>query len=499
MALAMVKFLMHYLLYNSSYDLQRDEYLYLDQANHMAWGFMEVPPALSLQAYLTLLMGNGLFWIKFWPVVCGALTVLVTGRIVLELGGGLFAQALACLSVIVSAYMRLNMLFQPNSLEVLLWTTSFLLLVRYIHTQKPACLLWLGVLFGLGLLNKYSAVFFIVGTLVGLLLTPYRTLLWNKTLYLAALITFVLFLPNLLWQLTHNIPFLYHMALLSKHQLQHVQTSDFLKDQLLMCFPVLFVWTVGLVAIFVVKSLRKYLLVGIIYLTVMGILIIFHGKNYYTLGLYPVLLAFGSLVWERSTKQGWQYWLRPALLIIPLALLIPLFPLLYPIWSPEKTEVFARNFKELGLLRWEDGKDHPLPQDYADMLGWQELAEKVAATYQKLPEPERKQTIIVCANYGQAGAINYYGQKYHLPQAYSTEASYLLWIPDEPPFKNIIIVDDEPDPIEAHFKYYKEESRIENPYAREKDTQIVLALDADNAIKKAFYLEIKEKKRPFGL
>jgi hypothetical protein len=497
LAFAALKFLLHYLLYHPVYELHRDEYLYLDQANHLAWGFLEVPPAQSIQAWLTMMLGNSFFWVKFWPVGWGTLTVWITGRIVMRLGGGLFAQALACLSVIVSGYLRLNLLFQPNSLEVLLWTTYFYLIVRYLQTERPRYILWLGFLFGIGLLNKYSAGFFMMATLVGLLLTPHCRVLLTKPFYLAIGIALLLFLPNLLWQFRHDIPFLTHMRLLNQYQLQHVKTSEFLLDQLVMCLPAAFVWLTGLVGLLSVRWLSKYRIVGLIYLAVILMLIALRGKNYYAIGLYPVLFAFGGVIWERITQQRWLFRLRPILLLVPVGLLLPFLPLAYPIWSPEKTEKFARNFQGTGVLRWEDGQDHPLPQDYADMLGWQELTQKVAAAYQQIPAGEREQTAIICSNYGEAGAINYYGRPYGLPRAQSSEASYLAWISEPVRIRNIILVDDEPDPIAQHFQYYRETGRVENPYAREKGVQIILALGADEAINALYRQEVREKKKEF--
>ncbi|MBC7923885.1 MAG: glycosyltransferase family 39 protein, partial [Ferruginibacter sp.] len=395
--------------------------------------------------------------------------------------------------------LRINLLFQPNSLEVLYWTASFYLIIRYIHTGKDGYVLGLGALFGLGLLNKYSAGFFVIGTLVGLLLTPHRRLLRKPAFYYAIGIALVLFLPNLIWQIKHRVPFFHHMRLLAENQLQYVKTSDFLQDQLLLCLPAVFVWTVGLASLFLVPGLRKYALVGIVYLTVLLTLILLHGKNYYTVGLYPGLLAFGGVVWERATARGGRVWLRPALLVIPVAVLLPFLPLAYPVWSPEKTAAFARKFRGTGILRWEDGQNHPLPQDYADMLGWRELTGKVAAAYQTIPAGERRQTAIICANYGQAGAINYYGKKDGLPRAHSSEASYLLWMPDGLRLKNVIVVDDEPDGLSDHFLSFRQTGRVENPYAREKGTFIIVALGADNVIRNAHYREIREKKKQFGL
>ncbi|MDB5262958.1 MAG: glycosyl transferase, partial [Adhaeribacter sp.] len=171
---------MQFLFSNPAYQLHRDEYLYLDQGRHLAWGFLEVPPVISVMAWFTQLMGNSLFWVRFWPALSGALTLFVMGRIVQKLGGGTFALFLAAACYIFSAYLRLNLLFQPNSLDVFLWTLYFYLLIRYIQTGKNNYLYGLGLALAIGLLNKYTVGFFILGSLLGFGFTRQRQLFRNK-------------------------------------------------------------------------------------------------------------------------------------------------------------------------------------------------------------------------------------------------------------------------------------------------------------------------------
>ncbi len=95
----------------------------------------------------------------------------------------------------------------------------------------------------------------------------------------------------------------------------------------------------------------------------------------------------------------------------------------FPNKSPEYITKHEETYRKLGMLRWEDGKDHALPQDFADMLGWKELAAKTDRVFTRIGDPER--TLVLCDNYGQAGAINFYSKKGI--QAVSFNADYINW------------------------------------------------------------------------
>jgi hypothetical protein len=491
--LALLKFVSGYVLASRAYELHRDEYLYLDYGRHLAWGYLEVPPLTALQSWLTLALGGGWFWVKFWPILWGSLTVWLLGRLVLKLGGGTWAVALAGLGYMVAAYARLNFLFQPNSFEVLAFTAASYALVRYLQTHRPGYLYALGAAIGLGLLNKYTMLFYAAALLAGLLLTPQRRLLASRHLWGAAGLALLLWLPNLLWQWLHGLPVRHHMALLHDSQLVHVSAADFWKDQLLMCFPVVWVWGAGLLALLRARSFRQYRAVGWLWVAGLLILTVLHGKSYYSLGYYPVLLPFGAVWLEQWVARRWhpRAW-RPALLALPVLLMLPLLPFLFTLYPPDYMRRIGQNYQRLGLLRWEDGTEHVLPQDYADMRGWQELADQVWQVYQKLPAATRAYTLIKCDNYGQAGAINYFNRHRPLPAAHSFNGSYLHWFPARPaqPWPYLLLIEDnEPAGVAAHCQRLEQVGEIVDPFARERDTRLYLVTRPDTVLLSRVYRE----------
>ena len=485
LAFALLKFAAGYLLVSPLYDLQRDEYLYLNQGQHLAWGYLEVPPLIAAQGWVTLALGGDVGWVRFWPYLWGAATVYLLGRLVQRLGGGWFATVLASTCYLGTGFARLNLLFQPNSFEVFGFVFCLYWLVCYFQAARPRYVYLLGLGLGLGLLNKYTTLFFIAALGGALLLTPSRKLLLNRHFWGAAGLAGLLWLPNVVWQLRHGLPFLHHMALLRESQLVHVELTDFLKDQLLMCFAAVWVWVPGLLALLLGRAFRPYRAVGWVAVLGVALLAALHGKSYYALGYYPVLFAFGAVWWEaRLENFAGRIVVQPLLAALPLVFLFSYMPLLYPMRGPVVMVALRPRYARLGAYRWEDGREHALPQDYADMRGWRELADKTWAAYRSLPAAVRAHTLIHCANYGQASAINYYNRHRVLPIANSLNGSFLFWYPvEQASYEAIIIVDDELHlELAPHFASYCRYGVVADPYAREQGTAIIIGLRPDRAV-----------------
>ena len=500
--LALIKFVLPYLLQNSYYEPHRDEFLYLAEGYHLAWGFMEVPPMLSIFAWLTHLFGDGMFWIKFWPNIFGVLTFIMSAKIIQKLGGGMFAIFLVFLPFIFGVYLRLFFLFQPNTPEVFFWTMIAYSVLRYIQTEKNKYLYILGICVGLGMLSKYSVAIFLVSMLAGLLLTRQRKIFANKHLYYAGIIALLLFLPTILWEYNHHFPIVVHMKELTRTQLQYVSPKSFLIDQLLMNLPCVFTWLAGLYfAAFSFKG-KKYRAFGWAYLFVIIILVVLHGKNYYALGVYPVLLAFGAYHLEKFSERRVKMW-RYVFVLIPFLLGIVFIPISLPVAKPQALARYYQvmHIEKTGVLKWEDLRNHPLPQDFADMLGWEEMAQKMAKAYSSLDSNEKANTFLFCDNYGEAGAVNYYRHKYNLPEVYSDNGSFLYWMPRNVHLENLILITDDHEemqhPFIKDFKSAVVTDSVTNIYARERGSLIIVFKGANEAFNKMFREKIDDDYKQF--
>ncbi len=498
LAMALVKLVIQLALPSHAYDLQRDEYLYLSEGGHLGWGYLEVPPTMAVLGALCKWLGSSLLVIRLVPGLIGAGTLYLTGKITIELGGGRFAQLLATLAFLFSAYLRVDMLFQPNALEVFYFTWACYYLIRYIHRPNYRYLIYIGVITGLGLMNKYSMGLFLAGAIAGMLLTPNRRLLRNPFAYLSLGMALLIFLPNLLWQWTHHLPVLHHMEQLARTQLVYVSPASFIFGQVMMLLPAVAVWIAGLWFYLMTGRGKPYRWLGWIYVTVILLLLILHGKVYYSLGAYPMLLAAGAVYLAQLTNSGWPKWVwRPILLLFILGIGIRILPLLIPVYPPRVMAAYCRQFSFSGVTRWEDNTLHPLPQDYADMLGWKQIGMRTAEVFSGLDSSTRSRTIIYGDNYGLSGAADYYGRNSGLPEAQGKGASFLLWTPMDQHVENILLLtDDSSDAtkpfLQKNFREIRVMGRISDPYSREYGDLLLMCYGASSSFNQWFNERTRE-------
>ncbi len=505
--IAIVKFLVSFVLIHPIYELHRDEYLYLAESDHLSWGYLEAPPLLSVLGYLSKLFGNSIGAVRFWGALFGAMNIILIGKMVESLGGKSFASLMACLAFLVGGYLRMNILFQPNFLEVFFWTLSLYFLIRLLQTNKPKYLYLLAIALAFAFYSKYSMIFLFTGIMMAFLLTSLRKWFVISHLYFAGLLFLVLAAPNIYWQIAHNFPVMTHMKLLNDLLLVHVSRKQFLIEQVLFNMSALFVWVSGLIFLFKDTTGKKYMAIVIIYFTTIAGLLYFNGKGYYSMGLYPTLFAFGGVALEKWTANNTSInrVFRVFMPAIMLLLLIPIFPALVPVDIPQKLEknYRATGMDKTGILQWENNDIHAIPQDFADMLGWKEMAEKTAQAYKLLPEQVRKETIIFADNYGQAGALNFYRKGLGLPEIFSDNASFLYWLPTRFPYRHVLLLDFKPrdtaDMVFKHFESYTVLDSLTREYAREKGLLIMLYRNGDDSLQSVASEAIRAQKAMYRM
>jgi len=497
--LAVVKFLIPFLLIHPAFELQRDEYLYYQQGQHLALGYLENPPLLSYLGYISSWFGNKEWLIRFWPAFIGSLTIIVTCMITARLGGKVFAQFLAGLGVITGAFLRVHILFQPNIVDIFFWTCSLYFLVKFIQTNNQKDLVGCAICLALGFWSKYSIVFLIAAIFIGMLLTRHRSIFLRKNIYIAIGIALLLILPNVWWQYEHKWPLIHHMKELRDTQLVYIQPIDFIKDQFLLLFPVLIVWIAGLIWFFRNSTYRVFawIYVGVILLLILG-----SGKSYYALGIYPVLLAAGAAVWEKIFSI--RRWMRYVLVAFVIGLTIPFLPIGLPMKSPEKLAALyqEKGFDKIGLLKWEDQKNHELPMDFADMLGWKEVSEKAEKIFNSLPDSVKNSTEIFGRHYGFAGSLKFYGKdKVFRAKVFSDNGSFLLWIPDDINFKHLLFLGrrmpDKDDEVFQHFARVTIVDSVTNKLSRQYRDKIIFFENIDAEGLKLAQDGLKEMKSEF--
>lgn len=492
-----VKFIIQIFAINSYYELQRDEYLHLDLGKHLAWGYLSVPPVTGTLSWIINSLGSSVFWIKFFPAVFGSLIIILVWKAVEALGGGLFACLLSAVANIFSVMLRINTLYQPNSLDYLCWTLLFFTLLKFFASgsRNDRWLYYSALAFALGFLNKYNICFLAAGLVPALLLSEQRKIFLNKHLYLASLLALILVFPNIVWQIKNGFPVIHHMKQLASSQLVNVSRFDFLKDQLLFFIGSIFILIAGFIAFFTYLPFKKYRVFFYTLIFTLALFVYLRAKNYYAIGVYPIFLAFGATYLEFLLRKRWLKYLRIALVIVPILLFILTAKFLLPILSPLQIENDRQVFDKLGLTRWEDGKLHDIPQDFADMTGWKEMAHLVDSAY-KL-SPDKSTTLVQCDNYGEAGAVNFYSA-FSSINARSMNADYLYWYDLSKPIEHVILVKENEKHLadaQQAFANWRLIGEITNPYARERGTKVFLLENAKVSVNDILRKEIAEEFR----
>ncbi|HEY8563124.1 MAG TPA: glycosyltransferase family 39 protein [Pyrinomonadaceae bacterium] len=450
---AFLKLLLHF-VFNSNYGYFRDELYFLACGEHLAWGYPDHAPLVALMAKASrALFGDSLFAIRFFPALAGAFKVFLTALIVREIGGKRFAAVLACLCVLCApVYLAIDNLLSMNSLEPVFWMLCGYFAIRAVKPansdfksqisneiqnrkskiENPSInWIYFGVFAGLGLMNKHSMLFFGFALLAGVILTPARKALRDKYFWLGGAIAFLIFLPNIVWQIDNDFATLELLRNVQKTG-KNVTLSpfEFFVSQIMALNPLSFpIWLAGVWYFLADKDGRRFRFLGFCYLVLLALMIYLKAKDYYLVPVNPMLFAGGAVFFERSLEKARApKSLKYVYPVLIAALTIVILPVVVPVLPIEKLIAYQH---AIGFAppRAEVAHDSPVQQIFSDQFGWREMVEKTAEVYNSLPPEEREKAGIFAGNYGEAGAVDFFGRRYNLPKAISGHQSYFLWGP----------------------------------------------------------------------
>ncbi len=430
------------LAFSGRYGYFRDELYYIACSDHLAFGYVDQPPlSIGLLALVRTLIGDSLFAIRLFPAFAGSATVFLAGLMARKLGAGKFGQFLAALAVFMSPVMLgQSRYFSMNSLDILFWSVVLFIVLVIIIDDKPRLWPVFGIAIGLGLMNKYSVGFLVVGLVAGFLLTSRRKHLLERRFWIGAVLAGVIFLPHVIWEVRHGLPSLEFMRNAALNKNAPLSPLGFLFGQFIeVGFAQAVIWIAGLVYFFFMAKGKDHKYLGWMFVVVFGIMIAGRAKTYYLSPVFPVLLAGGAVLLEKFSRResGWR-WVRPTLAVLVLVFGTIAAPLAIPC-LPVRTYISYQRALGIAPPSGEMNQLGVLPQHYADMFGWEEMVETVAGIYRNLSPEEQADCVIYARNYGQAGAIDFFGRNYGLPKASSTHNSYWFWGPPESKGKALII------------------------------------------------------------
>jgi 4-amino-4-deoxy-L-arabinose transferase-like glycosyltransferase len=388
--------------------------------------------------------------------------------------------------------------------DQLWWVLAVYFLTRYHKTLTIKYLYLFGIAVGLGLLTKYTMAFFAATLIASILLSPERRILLNASWLGALAVALFIFMPNLIWQITFHLPIIAQMHALKQQQLSLLSPVDFIAHLLVDNGIALLIWLPGLFFLFQSGRFRQFRFIGFSFVLIFLFYLVMNGKSYYLFGAYPMVFAAGGVAiegWLRTKSQRYKAFTLLALALPNLIFLPVALPVL-PLQQTEATLLTERRLLPFlnFVVEWEDHRLHPVPENYATMIGWNELTACVASTWYSLTPQQQAHTLIYADNYGEASAITYYGKPYNLPPVVSLSSSFALWAPKQLNGNYIIYVDElkgkNVRKIRPGLLAFEKTGEIQNPLAIEHGTSVYLLTHPDSSVTQRYHQKLLAKNLP---
>lgn len=425
--LALVTVIVH-MLVGQRYGIHRDELATLDDARHLAWGYVAYPPVTPFFGRLSLILfGPTLPGFRLFAALAQAVALVLTGLMAREMGGGRGAQLVAAFAG-VPFCLGGGALMQYVSFDYLCWVLAAYFMVRLLVSGNPRWWIAIGASIGFGMLSKYTMGVFAVGIVAGVILTDTRKYLRSKWLWYGVAISILLFLPNLLWQAQNHFISLDFLKHIHERDVRQGRTQNFLPDQLKMTLLAFPLCLAGLCYCFLSQAGKRLRAIGWMFTVPLLLFVILKGRAYYFAAAYPMVYAAGSVwgeTWLASLNRGWAALLRAVALLALTADIVVFSALTLPL-APIHSKWWNVSSKIQG--------------DFVEEIGWPELVETVAQVRDSLPPDQRTHLGILAGNYGEAGAVNLYGPKYGLPPVISGVNSFWARGYGDPPPDTLIVL-----------------------------------------------------------
>ncbi len=419
---AIAAFLFH-ALGNPHYGFFRDELYFIICGRHPAWGYVDQPPIVPLLAALSQTFGQSLFFLRLLPAIAAGATTFFAVDIARLLSGNRFAQVLTGISVTLIAIIAgIMTTWNTTSLQPLGWTLLMWSVIQMQQRRNPRWWLASGVIVGLTMMSKYDVVFLVIAVAIGLASTKERRMLVQPWVGLGAGAAILIVLPNVMWQATHQWPMIELLLHGSAGKNVVLSPLEYVREQILIVNPLYaLIWITGLVYAY----RTPYRWITLTYLVLTALMIALKAKNYYEAGIYPTVFALGCVAIAQWINDR-RALAATVLIIAAVTGLLPV-PTAMPV-LPESTFVAYARALRLTVPATEHHRMGALPQDFADMHGWPEMAKAVEGVFESLRPAERAHAAIFGGNYGEAAAVEFFNPGKGLP-VISGHNQYFLWGP----------------------------------------------------------------------
>jgi hypothetical protein len=441
---------------NGQYGFHRDELDFIMNARQLDWGYVSYPPITPFFARIGLeLFGESLRGLRVLSAVAQGAAMILAALIARDMGGKRNAQILTAFAVFIAPISLFGgTVIMYFAFDYLWWVLVAFFTVRLLVTDDARYWLGIGASIGLGMMTKYTMAFFVAGLVIAVFLTSARKYLLSKWLYLGAALALLIFLPNLIWQIQHDFISLEYLSAIHARDISWGRTDDFLPEQLFLMNPLsLPIWTVGLIVCLFAVSMKRFRVLGWMFIVTFVLFLLNRGRGYYTSPAYVMLLAAGC-----DWFEGWFERLGGKRRQIGFGLLWTMLVIGSLIGV-----VLMKPIGAVNSTLWEFRSD--VSGDlFVEMVGWQDMTEQVAEIYQSIPESEQPNTVILAGNYGEAGAFDLYGDEYGLPRMITGSNSMWYRGYGDPEPETVIVVGFGGDYARHFFKSCQFSGTVKNSY-----------------------------------
>ena len=435
--LMVCKVIFHFIL--PEYGYFRDELYYVSIGDQFSFSNLDMLPLSPLYLKLfTLVLGYSIKVIHLASSLLGAVALLLTCLITKELGGKKYAILITGIFMLFSGFVIFGALFTYDSIDFLVIVAVLYLLVKIFNTNDQRLWFFVGIILGIGLMNKLTILFFGLAIFVSLWLVPQRKMFKTIYIWIAGIIALLFLTPYLLWQYKNNWYFLDFASAYAGGSSYLASFLEFIWNQILPNnIATLPIWLTGLYLLLFSSKWKKYRLFGIMYVFLFLLFYKIGAKLYFLIPMYSILLSVGSIKLEEKFSNSIKT--KIAIPIVYILLSLPLLPMLVPLLP---LNYFISYAKVLGVdagIKYENNRLNQLPQHFADRFGWEELVRDISIEYHDIPNGNEQNAGILTNNWGIASAVHFYKDKYKLPEPTSNDGWYYFEAIRNNNFRNIYI------------------------------------------------------------
>ena len=423
-----------------------DELQFMDDARHLAWGYVAYPPLTAFFARLSLdLFGTSIAGFRFFASLAQAVAIILTGLMAREMGGGVRAQVLAGAAQVPYA-LGAGALMVYNSFDNICWILAAWFVIKLLQSEDARWWVAVGAAAGFGMMAKYAMAFFAAAVVAGFLVSDARRYLANRWLWAGCAVALLIWVPNLLWEARHYFVSFDFLRSIHARDVSQGRTQSFLPDQITHTIAAL--WIAGLFFCLKSDSGKRFRAVGWMYVILFAAFLLARGNGYYLAAAYPMLYAAGSVQWERRLasrptlqQRLWRVtWaVVAAASVIAAVVALPLGPPRSLLWKLRMPEL-------------------------RDEVGWEDLVATVARVRDSIPLGDRGHLAVLTTSYAVAGAVDLYGGRYGLPTAISRINSFGDRGYGDPAPETVIAIGFSREFLESRFASCQPAAQIRNRY-----------------------------------